>query len=490
MASIGKVMNQELQPIQVNTTAGEALTLMDQTGLTSMPVVDKNYKLLGLVYRAEVQALPRRKALGKVVCRQVPAASVSYPAAKALALDFDLLPIVNSKKQYIGIVFRQDLEDIVYGTPECRTSSPDAQTESEHQLAGSPEPGPQVAKIIPDDRISSFRVDPGSVEDEAALERTLMLRRTGLVLYSNTMMELVDVALRVAKVDSTVLICGESGVGKELLAKLIHDQSSRSLGPFVKINCGAIPENLLESELFGYEAGAFTGASKQGKLGQFELASGGTLFLDEIGELSLSLQVKLLRAIQEQEFVRVGGVKPRTVDVRFIAATNRDLEQMIRQGMFRADLYYRLNVIPVLVPPLRERKEDILPLVHHFQQKYTQKLKMEKTFAPEVLKIFLHYPWAGNVRELENIIERLFVTTSEKIVRVCDLPQNLVVTPGEANQTGGIMPLKEALLQTEQRLIEQALAVYGNTYKAAEALGIDQSTLMRKKARLKERFGH
>jgi transcriptional regulator with PAS, ATPase and Fis domain len=286
---------------------------------------------------------------------------MSFPAAKALAWEFDLLPIVNSKKQLLGVVFREDLELLVYGHTLPEDSSTEVEGVDSLPLEDN-EKGNRTDK--PDsseqDKFNLYCDGLENTEDVAALERTLLLRRTGLVVYSEKMMKLVDLAIRIAQVDSTVLISGESGVGKELMAKLIHDQSPRSLGPFIKINCGAIPENLLESELFGYEAGAFTGASKQGKLGIFELASSGTLFLDEIGELPLSLQVKLLRAIQEQEFVRVGGVKPRKVDIRFIAATNRDLEQMMKEGRFRDDLYYRLNVIPMLIPSLRQRKEDIL----------------------------------------------------------------------------------------------------------------------------------
>jgi transcriptional regulator with PAS, ATPase and Fis domain len=412
---------------------------------------------------------------------------MSFPAAKALAWEFDLLPIVNSKKQLLGVVFREDLELLVYGHTLPEDSSTEVEGVDSLPLEDN-EKGNRTDK--PDsseqDKFNLYCDGLENTEDVAALERTLLLRRTGLVVYSEKMMKLVDLAIRIAQVDSTVLISGESGVGKELMAKLIHDQSPRSLGPFIKINCGAIPENLLESELFGYEAGAFTGASKQGKLGIFELASSGTLFLDEIGELPLSLQVKLLRAIQEQEFVRVGGVKPRKVDIRFIAATNRDLEQMMKEGRFRDDLYYRLNVIPMLIPSLRERKEDILPLVHHFEQKLTQKFKMEKRFAPAVLRVFLNYPWAGNVRELENIIERLFVTSPEQLIRLEHLPEKLLAIK-EENKPARLIPLKEAMEQVEQRLIEDALGVYGNTYKAAEALGIDQSTLIRKKAKYKKR---
>ncbi|HWI54196.1 MAG TPA: sigma 54-interacting transcriptional regulator, partial [Desulfobacteria bacterium] len=310
---------------------------------------------------------------------------------------------------------------------------------------------------------------------------TLLLHRSGMVTYSPKMLDLVELSIRVAQVDSTVLICGESGVGKELLAKLIHGQSARATGPFVKINCGAIPENLLESELFGYESGAFTGANRQGKLGMFELAHGGTLFLDEIGELPLGLQVKLLRAIQEQEFVRIGGVKARRVDIRFIAATNRDLEGMVETGNFREDLYFRLNVIPLTVPPLRERREDILPLIHHLQIKFTEKFKVERNFSPEVLRIFLNYSWPGNVRELENIVERLFVISPGPVVTPIQLPPRLVSGDLKGRiKVSGVMPLHEAIDELQRTLIEQAIARFGNTQKAAQALRIDNNTLIKK----------
>ncbi len=414
--------------------------------------------------------------------RLAPAVSKNFPARKALALNFPLLPVVNSKKQLLGVVIREDLERVLRQQTSQREVQPDAAGKAENQ-SDAAAPTNKAA-----DFLAAEPDKPSEDADEQARERTLLLRRAGLITYSQKMMGLIDLILRVSRVDSTVLISGESGVGKELLAKLIHDQSSRSLGPFVKINCGAIPENLLESELFGYEGGAFTGASRQGKLGMFELAHGGTLFLDEIGELPLGLQVKLLRAIQEQEFVRVGGVKAKKVDVRFIAATNRELEKMVESGKFREDLYFRLNVIPLLVPPLRERKEDILPLIHHFQAKFTQKFKVSKTFAPEALRLFLNYPWPGNVRELENIVERLFVVSPGEIIYCRHVPEKLL--PGVQRQcvkVTGVMPLKEAVDELQRLLIEEALAMYGNTYKAAEALGVEQSTITRKLAKLKEK---
>lgn len=325
-------------------------------------------------------------------------------------------------------------------------------------------------------------------QSELAQLRGRLLRQEGLVFNSPKMQELLEMALRIARVDSTVLILGESGVGKEVIAKLIHRNSNRSEGPFIPVNCATIPENLLESELFGYEQGAFTGASKDGKPGMFELAHNGTLFLDEIGELPLSFQVKLLRAIQEREIMRVGGSKPRSINVRIIAATNRNLEQMMQEGKFREDLYFRLNVVPLYVPSIRERREEIIPLVYSFKQKFSSEYGIKKEFAPEVFEIFLNYSWPGNVREIENLVERLLVTASGPVITLNSLPRQLL-GDGDAHAPEvtikGILPLKKATMELERQLISSALEQYGSTYKAARVLQVDQSTVVRKLKRLK-----
>ena len=233
--------------------------------------------------------------------------------------------------------------------------------------------------------------------------RTLRMKYAAsnrLVVNSQEMRRMLEMVIRIAQVESTILITGESGTGKELIAETTHDNSTCRKGPFIKVNCGAIPENLLESELFGYEHGAFTGARKEGKPGYFELASGGTLFLDEIGELPLSLQVKLLRVLQNKEITRVGGGTPLTIDVRIVAATNRDLLEMVQNKQFRGDLYYRLNVLPIYVPPLRDRRDDIPSLVVHFMKIFNEKYQMTKRISPEVIDIFMDYDWPGNVRAL------------------------------------------------------------------------------------------
>ncbi len=312
-----------------------------------------------------------------------------------------------------------------------------------------------------------------------------------ILCHSPRMQELLHLAIRVAQVDSTILILGESGVGKEVVARLIHNQSKRCQGPFIKVNCGAIPENLLESELFGYEPGAFTGANREGKLGLFEMANNGTLFLDEIGDLPSSLQVKLLQVIQDREVIRVGGHRPRPVNVRIMAATHQDLDKMVRQGTFREDLYFRLNVVPLHIPPLRHRREDIIPMVYHFKDKFCEIYQIKKEFAPEVFQIFLGYNWPGNVRELENIVERLLVTTPGPEVKAEHVPDYLRPSSGQPQGTvtvKGLMPLREAVLELERQLLTAAMAEYGSTYKVAEVLQVDQSTVVRKLRRLKENY--
>jgi PAS domain S-box-containing protein/TyrR family helix-turn-helix protein len=323
-----------------------------------------------------------------------------------------------------------------------------------------------------------------NVKYAAELEqmRIKKVKNNNIVARSPNTKRVLEMATQVAKVDSTVLITGESGVGKEIIANSIHRLSNRSEGPMIKINCGAIPENLLESELFGYEPGAFTGASKQGKPGMFELAERGTLFLDEVGELSLSLQVKLLRVLQHHEVSRLGGLKPIPVDARIIAATNKDLMEMVKLERFRDDLYYRLNVVSIDVPPLRERKEDIPLLSIYFLDKINRKYSFNKCFSPEVIDRFLEYAWPGNIRELENVIERMVVMTDEKEIIIQHLP--LTIRNNVHSMVNVVFPeqtsLKSAVDELEKQMIKQALKKYGSTRKAAKVLGVDQSTIVRK----------
>lgn len=321
--------------------------------------------------------------------------------------------------------------------------------------------------------------------------KALKLKYTGsekMVVTSTRMRNLIDMVIRLATVDSTVLITGESGTGKELIAETIHSNSARKDKPLIKVNCGAIPENLLESELFGYEGGAFTGAKKEGKPGVIALAAGGTLFLDEIGEIPFNLQVKLLRFLQSKEFTRVGGESSITVDVRIVTATNRHLLEMVQQKQFREDLYYRLNVVPVQVPSLRERKEDIPALVAHFLQVFNRKYNMNKKISPGVVDSLMRYDWPGNVRELENLIERLVVITIKDIITTEDLPSHLCDSTDLNSpyvMVSGIVPLREAVESVEKQLLEKAYAKYRTTRQMAQELKVDASTVVRKAAKYK-----
>jgi PAS domain S-box-containing protein len=307
-----------------------------------------------------------------------------------------------------------------------------------------------------------------------------------IISQSNIMEHVKNQALRVALGYSTVLITGESGTGKELFARAIHFASDRQKGPFITVNCGAIPEALLESELFGYVGGAFTGALEKGKAGKFELADKGTIFLDEIGDMPLHLQVKLLHVLQKKNFERVGGNKAVHVDVRVIAATNRDLEKMIREKEFREDLYYRLNVIPIKIPPLRERREDIPLLVDHMLEKYSEIIQKEVLeCSPEVIRVFKDYHWPGNVRELENAVEYAVTMCSGGLIEPDALPPRikrfLYNKEGFTNHSN---TLQEQVKEYEKGILKDLLSQYGDLQqdklKIARDLGISRATLYRK----------
>jgi len=322
----------------------------------------------------------------------------------------------------------------------------------------------------------------------------------GIIGRSPALLEVFKVLAKVAPTESTVLVTGESGTGKELLVRALHSNSRRADKPFVPINCGAIPKELLESELFGHEKGAFTSAIRS-RPGRFELADGGTIFLDEIGELDLSLQVKILRVLQEKEFERVGGTVTKKVDVRVVAATNRDLEKEVEQGVFREDLFYRLNVIPMQLPPLRERGDDIMLLADYFMSGFCSgKGRIKLALSEEAKDMLLRYTWPGNVRELENFMERLSILCEGSEVRPEDLPQKVWNNLGEerpkpapmAAPAGFTWPtiqdlkdkntdLKEFLDVIEERLLKEALEVAdGVKNQAAEILGIKRTTLIEK----------
>ena len=307
-----------------------------------------------------------------------------------------------------------------------------------------------------------------------------------ILAISDAMKHVLSLAEKVANFHATVLILGESGVGKEEVAKFIHDNSMRKKEPFVVVNCGAIPDNLLESELFGYEKGAFTGAMQTGKQGLFEAAAGGTIFLDEIGEMPLDFQVKLLRFLESKEIRRVGAIDAKIVDVRVIAATNRDLFEMVKEGTFREDLYYRLNVVQIDVPPLRKRIDDIMPLAALFLNRYNKKYGQEKLMTYDLIKALEKFPWPGNVRQLKNIMENMVIVSNNEYLQTEDLPWNEKDKKNEVTRTIGSLAendelgLNEAVEELERRILMKAKEDLGTTRKIAEKLKVNQSTIVRK----------
>ena len=300
----------------------------------------------------------------------------------------------------------------------------------------------------------------------------------GIIGHSKEMQQALDLVMRVAPTDATILIQGESGTGKEVIAKAIHHTSPRAQHAFVAVNCGALPEPLLESEIFGHVKGAFTGATVH-KKGLFEDAHGGTFFLDEIGDMTLSLQVKFLRVLQEGEIRRVGSNQATTVDVRVLAATNRDLGQLMQQGQFREDLYYRLNVIPLVLPPLRERREDIPALAEHFLRRFGDKQHRPLSLTASAVERLLRYPWPGNVRELENAMERTAILARNDLIGPDELPPH--IASGTPLGPAPVLPREQTLAEVEKSHILQTLERCGwNHSHAAEALGIGRTSLWRK----------
>lgn len=327
------------------------------------------------------------------------------------------------------------------------------------------------------------KLDEAEEEKKAYLDELKEHRKSprieGLIGDSPPIKRIRDLIENIAETDATVLITGGTGVGKEVVARGIHQQSKRRNKPYLKVNCAAIPDTLLESELFGYEKGAFTGAGQHGNPGLFEAAHKGTILLDEIGEMPIQLQAKLLRVLQEKEIRRVGSSESIPVDVRVIAATNQNLQEQIQQGLFREDLYYRLNVIPINMPDLKDRKEDILLLAGSFLNQFNKKYSCNKHFNRSAMEALKEYNWPGNVRELENIVERLILVGEKDEISRSD-----IAFLQSSSQREGIdeMPvkLKAAVEALERKMIRDALHTSGSTYKAAEILGVDQSTIVRK----------
>ena len=302
------------------------------------------------------------------------------------------------------------------------------------------------------------------------------------IATSDSMIRIFMKAKQVAAYPTTILLLGETGVGQEVVSSYIHHNSDRNDKPFIKINCSAIPEPLMEAELFGYERGAFTGAREKGKMGLFELANHGTILLDEIGDMSFALQAKLLRTIQESEIMRVGGTQPIHLDVRIISATSRDIEEMVSAGRFLDALYYRLNVVELQIPPLRERREDIIPLAEFYLQHFCETYKLEREFSPDVRTCFLQYDWPGNVRELRNTVENLVVSAISTVISWEDLPTRIArlgrTVPTRTDMPGGIS-MKAAVEALQREMIQAAVAREGSLRKAAAALEMDATTLCR-----------
>lgn len=313
-------------------------------------------------------------------------------------------------------------------------------------------------------------------KERARAELTARYSLPNIIGDSDAMQAVFRVVSKVARSEATVLLRGESGTGKELIAHALHYQGLRPKGPFIAINCAALPENLLEAELFGYEKGAFTGAvaSKQGR---FELARGGTIFLDEVGDVSPALQAKLLRVLQERTFERLGGTKTLTTDARIVSATNRDLEQMVKNSDYREDLYWRLNVVPVFLPPVRERREDVPLLIEHFLARFSMAAGRDVTMTPEAMRLLLRYPWPGNIRELENTMQRLVVLAEDDAIGAGDLPMHLLMhdLPDEPSASGPVrgMTLEDEVEALERRRILAALRKHAHVQaRAARELGI------------------
>lgn len=443
-----KVVNQQLDAIFESVADG--LVLADEKGVILR--VNKAYKsLVGIVDEEYVgknvhelvgEGYIGRSVSDKVINRRAPYSIVDVRNGRELLITGN--PVFNDRGEIIRVV------SVVTDTTEL--------SDLKQRLAES-----EAAR-------NSY------YEELKKLHAQLPYKK--IIANSLPLKERVELALHVAQVDSTVLILGESGVGKDLFARLIHRASKRALKPFIDINCGAIPGNLLESELFGYEAGAFTSALKQGKAGLFELAQGGSLFLNEVGDLALDLQVKVLKAIQSKQITRVGGTKTIHLDVRILAATNRDLQQMVREKTFREDLFYRLNVVPMTLPPLRERREDIIPLVSESLLKFNTRYGYQKWVHPDVMNCLVGYDWPGNVRELENTIERLVVTCRDDCINLDSLrgfSQGFVLSGCTS-----LSVLKQTREQEERQLILDAYRQTASTRKAAEILGISQSSVVKK----------
>jgi PAS domain S-box-containing protein len=403
------------------------------------------------------------------------------------------------KELFEGGIFKQDIPllDILKGEPI--TISQEVNTGKTILVTSSPIPDNHnnIIRIVHNVRditeLNRLKKQLEKAENESQhyKEQLQIMKSNKYIAKTQKSKDLIKLVMNLSKIDVTVLLLGESGVGKDVIAEMLHENSLRKERPMISINCAAIPENLMESELFGYDPGAFTGANKKGKIGAFETANGGTIFLDEIGEMPLALQSKLLRTIQKKEIAKLGGNTLTKIDVRIIAATNRDLWDMVTQNLFRKDLFYRLNVVPITIPPLRERKEEIPDLVFHFTQLFNKKYDLNKRFDEKIFPELLKYDWPGNIRELENIVERSMITCSDDLIDHIELVDfNGNESPNDLPDYIQEMKYKPAVAHFEKEIILNALREFGTTRKAAAHLGISQSALVRKVAKYKLTYNH
>ena len=382
----------------------------------------------------------------------------------------EVLRQVREKHTDIGVIMISVLKEVPVAVEAMRLGALDYVTKD----FSPPELNARVAKTL--EQLKAARELAWLREEQASRDQKPMV-----LGHTTAMRNVAGVAEKIAAKPVTVLITGESGTGKEMLARYIHEHSDRRSGPFVAVNLPAVPESLVESQLFGHEKGSFTGATKL-QYGKFELASGGSLFLDEIGELKLDVQAKLLRALQEHEIERVGGARPIQLDLRVICATNRSLPDMVKEGRFREDLYYRLNVVPIQVPPLRERREDIRELAHHFLARSAVQLgRIPQTLSDGAAQLLENYAWPGNIRELQNLLERMAVLCESQVIEESDLPLEFVVAAGLRREAERETSLQAAMSAFERGFLKKTLAQNGwNRRRAAEALGIGYSTMKSK----------
>jgi DNA-binding NtrC family response regulator len=379
----------------------------------------------------------------------------------------EVLRQIREKHTDIGVIMISVLKEVPVAVEAMRLGALDYVTKD----FSPPELNSRLAKTL--DQLKSARELAWLREEQASRDQKPMV-----LGHTTAMRNVAGIAEKIAAKPVTVLITGESGTGKEMLARYVHEHSDRRSGPFVAVNLPAVPESLVESQLFGHEKGSFTGATKL-QYGKFELASGGTLFLDEIGELKLDVQAKLLRALQEHEIERVGGARPIQLDLRVICATNRSLPEMVKEGRFREDLYYRLNVVPIQVPPLRERREDIRELAHHFLARSAVQLgRIPQTLSDGAAQLLETYPWPGNIRELQNLLERMAVLCESQNIEESDLPLEFVVAAGLRREAERETSLQAAMSAFERGFLKKTLVQNGwNRRRTAENLGIGYSTL-------------